>query len=69
MAGNIAVFNLLTEPLIRIRRAGSEEKASLPGLFAALMADDVDSVVALRPHQKQALHAFLVQVGAMALLL
>ena len=68
MAGSIAAFNLLTEPLIRIRRRGSEECVTLPGLFAAFMSDDVESVLALRPHQKQALHAFLAQVGAMALL-
>jgi len=68
MAGGIAALNLLTEPLIRIRRGDNEEKVTLPELFAVAIADDLDSVVALRPHQKQALHAFLVQVGAMALL-
>lgn len=68
MGGGIAALNLLTEPLIRIRRGDNEEKVTLPELFAVAIADDLDSVVALRPHQKQALHAFLVQVGAMALL-
>ena len=41
-------------------------EASLPEVYASLMADDVESFPALRPHQRHAWHAFLVQLGAMA---
>lgn len=62
--------NLLAEQIIRIvtttRRVQS---VSLPELLAQLMADQVESLPALRPHQKQALHCFLAQLGAMALLM
>ncbi|GJD53524.1 hypothetical protein OPKNFCMD_6300 [Methylobacterium crusticola] len=53
---------------IRYRDRSNEAKAA--GLFdilAALSADAVASFPALRPHQRQAWHAFLVQVAAMAL--
>lgn len=62
-------MNLLSEPIIRLRRVdGKLLSCSLPQLLAHLMADEVESLAALRPHQKQALHCFLVQVGALALL-
>ena len=43
------------------------EDASLPKVYAALMADEVDAFPALRPHQRHAWHAFLVQLGAMSM--
>lgn len=62
-------FNFLTEPLIRARFANGEIKAlSLPAIYAALMRDEIDSFPALRPHQRHVWHAFLVQVGALAML-
>ncbi len=62
------MFNLLTEPLIRMdTTAGTLEPATLPEVYAALMADEVDAFPALRPHQRHAWHAFLVQLGALAL--
>ncbi len=62
------MYNLLTEPLIRYDKAGgSRAEASLPEVYAALMADEVDAFSALRPHQRHAWHAFLVQLGAMAM--
>ena len=42
-------------------------EASLPEVYAALMADEADAFPALRPHQRHAWHAFLVQLGAMAM--
>ena len=45
---------------------GSRVEASLPEVYAALMADEVEAFPALRPHQRHAWHAFLVQLGAMA---
>ena len=62
------MYNLLTEPLIRYDCAdGSRVPASLPEVFTALMADTVEAFPALRPHQRHAWHAFLVQLGAMAM--
>lgn len=62
-------FSLLTEPLIRYRRAGDgcTVAASLPELFVALAADEVRDYPALRPHQRHPWHAFLVQLAAIAL--
>lgn len=62
-------FSLLTEPLIRYRRAGDGVTihASLPQLFVALAADEVRDYPALRPHQRHPWHAFLVQLAAIAL--
>ena len=62
------MYNLLTEPLIRYKTIpGDVVAAILPQVYAALVADDVASFPALRPHQRHAWHAFLVQLGAMAL--
>jgi len=62
-------FCLLTEPLIRYRRAsdGKTVCANLPELFVALAADEVRDYPALRPHQRHPWHAFLVQLAAIAL--
>ncbi len=61
------MFNLLMEPLIRMESADESKKASLPDVYAALMADHVDAFPALRPHQRHAWHAFLVQLGVIAM--
>lgn len=61
-------MNTLTDPLISIDQTGEPRiEASLPGVYEALMADRVDSFPALRPHQRHPWHAFLAQLGAMAL--
>jgi len=61
-------FNLLTEPVFRVETGDSSRAtASLPEVYVALMRDDVAAFPALRPHQRHAWHAFLVQLGAMAL--
>ena len=62
------MLNLLTENLIRMdtsTQAGI--LASLPEVYAALMADAVVAFPALRPYPRHAWHAFLVQLGAMAM--
>jgi CRISPR system Cascade subunit CasA len=59
-----AQLNLLSTPLIRIQ---SGQHLTLPGLLAALSADQVDDFPALRPHQVPAWHMFLVQLAALAL--
>ena len=61
------MLNILTEPVIRMDTAAGRREASLPGVYAALMADKVNAFPALRPHQRHAWHAFLVQLGAMAM--
>ena len=62
------MLNILNEPLIGYRPpAGGIVNASLPEVFAALVDDRVESFPALRPHQRHAWHAFLVQLGAMAM--
>ncbi|MDP3191381.1 type I-E CRISPR-associated protein Cse1/CasA [Rhodoferax sp.] len=62
-------FSLLTEPIIRYRRAsdGQTVNASLPELFVALAVDEVRDYPALRPHQRHPWHAFLVQLAAITL--
>ena len=62
------MYNLLTEPTIRYDQSnGGRVEASLPDVYAALMSDEVQAFSALRPHQRHAWHAFLVQLGAMAM--
>ena len=62
------MFNVLDEPLIRFdTAAGSRAVASLPETYAALMTDGVMAFPALRPHHRHAWHAFLVQLGALAM--
>ena len=59
--------NILTDDIIRFGAVGGVKLASLPETCAALMRDEVESFPALRPHQRHAWHAFVVQLGAMAL--
>ena len=62
------MHNILTDSLVRYDRSGgSRVEASLPEIYAALMTDQVAGFPALRPHQRHAWHAFLVQLGAMAM--
>ncbi len=59
--------NLLRDPLIRIETTVGIERLSLPEVFAALVADRVESFPALRAHQAPAWHMFLAQLGAIAM--
>ncbi len=61
------MFNLLEDQFISVTACGRTDVATLPEVYARLMADTVDAFPALRPHQRHAWHAFLVQLGAMAL--
>ena len=62
------MYKIISEPLLRYDHSVSGRvEASLPEVYAALMADKVDAFPALRPHQRHAWHAFLVQLGAMAM--
>lgn len=62
-------LNLLDEPLIRWRSATGDElqRSSLPELLGAMAADHLRDFPALRAHQRHPWHAFLAQLGAIAL--
>ncbi len=61
------MFNILEEPLIRMRTREGSRIASLPEVYAGLTRYEIDAFPALRPHQRHAWHAFLVQLGVMAM--
>lgn len=63
------LWNLLDEPLIRWRsiNVGTLHSTTLPQLLMAMAANEVRDFPALRPHQRHPWHAFLVQLGAIAL--
>ncbi len=62
------MMNLLTDTLIHVRLADGEARTlTLPQVFAEMMRDGVAAFPALRPHQRHAWHAFLAQLGAIAL--
>ncbi len=61
------MYNLLTDPLIRVRLAHDHSEAmSLPDVFEKASADTVAAFPALRPHQRHAWHAFVAQLGTLA---
>ena len=60
--------SILTVPVIRVKHDdGAINSMTLAQVYAALMNDHVASFPALRPHQRHAAHAFLVQTGLMAM--
>ena len=60
--------SLLNDPLIRVRLTdGSTKAMSLPDVYGVMSADDIEAFPALRPHQRHAWHAFLAQLGVVAL--
>ena len=62
------MHNLLIDPLIRVRLGGDHSAAmSLPEVYEAASTDDIAAFPALRPHQRHAWHAFLAQLGVMAI--
>ena len=61
------MHNLLADSLIRVRLVdGMSAVLSLPEVYETLAADKVAAFSALRPHQRHAWHAFLAQLGAIA---
>ena len=61
------MYNLLEDPIIRIDLVdGSRRLVTLPEAFAALMSDEVLAFPACRAHHRHAWHAFLSQLGAIA---
>ena len=70
--GPMETGNLLSDLLFRVRRPDKRLKMlSLPEVLVELGraagAETIESFVGLRPHQQPAWHAFLVQLGAIAL--
>ena len=61
------MYNVLTDPMIRVRAGSETQLVNLPELYVALMGDLVESFPALRPHHQHAWHAFLVQLGFLAI--
>ena len=61
------MHDLLTDPVIPAARGADSGSVSLPALYAALVADEVDSFPGLAAHQAQAWYQFLAQLGALAL--
>lgn len=62
------LYNILEEPCIEVRAMDSSSvKLTLPGVFAALGRNSVEAFTNLRPHQRHPWHAFLCQLGAIAL--
>ena len=60
-------MNIVHDNLIRVRFHKGETTLSLPAVFAGLVANRIDGFPALRAHQRHAWHAFLCQLGAMAM--
>lgn len=63
----IVMLNLLFEAAITVEIGDAVHRRSLPDLLADLTADRIASFPRLRPHQRHAWHAFLAQLGAVAL--
>ena len=61
------MLNILNEQLTRVSTLNGISWASLPEVYTALIADEVEAFPALRPHQRHAWHAFLAQLAAMAM--
>ena len=62
------MINVLTGPVIRRDASdGSRAVVSLPEVYNDLMSDAIVAFPGLRPHQRHAWHAFLAQLGAMAM--
>ena len=59
------MHDLLTAPVIPVARGADSVSVSLPALYAALAADEVDSFPGLAVHQAQAWYQFLAQLGAL----
>lgn len=63
-----SLYNLLTEPLLGVEaRDGHRERVTLPGLLARLSQGVPTALTAVQAHQQHPVHAFLVQLAALAL--
>ncbi len=62
-------YSLLDEPVLSVVERSTQTRCrlTLPGVLAALAADNIEDFPALRPHQRHVWHAFLVQAAALYL--
>lgn len=60
-------YDFRTQSLIRIRGEDGLRDVSLSALLARLTAEQETEILAVQAHQQHALHAFLVQLGALHL--
>ncbi len=68
MPNPLLLHNLLDEPLLGIEHLhGRRENVTLPGLLARLSHGASISLTAVQAHQQHPVHAFLVQLAALAL--
>ncbi len=58
--------NLLADPIIRTRLSEGDRSLTLPQVYEAAASDRIIGFTALRPHQRHAWHAFLVQLAVIA---
>jgi len=64
----LLLHNLLDEPLLGVEdQNGQRERVTLPGLLARLSRDVSTALTAVQAHQQHPVHAFLVQLAALAL--
>lgn len=64
----LLLYNLLDEPLLRIEDDHAHrDNVTLPGLLARLSQGKPTTLAALQAHQQHPVHAFLVQLAAIAL--
>ena len=62
------MLNILSSRLLRTTlNSGQTVSMSLPEVFTSLMRQEVATFEELRPHQRHAWHAFVVQLGVIAL--
>lgn len=59
---------MVIDGVFSVRLNNQTAHVSLPELLGHLVTDEVESLPALRPHQWQPVHCFLVQVAALAML-
>src|SRR5690348_15371509 len=64
----LLLHNLLEEPLFGVEdHDGRRDKVTLPGLLARLSRGTSTALTAVQAHQQHPVHAFLVQLAALAL--
>lgn len=62
------LYNLLDEPLLGVEdERGRRDRVTLPGLLSCLGRGESLALTAVQAHQQHAVHAFLVQLAALAL--
>ena len=61
------MHDLLQRPAFRVHATHGDDTLTLPGLMASLIRNDIISMDFVRAHQRHPVHAFLVQLGAIAM--